>query len=179
MSKFKVGVKVNYLLILKIWGKGNNTRVLCRCDCGKEKEFYMTNIRPKPNSRYTMSCGCKRREIVSKKNSTHGMGRTKFYKRWRSMFDRTSPKYICAKDYVGIKVCKRWNKFENFRSDMFEQYKDHVSKFGERQTTFDRINPFKGYSPKNCRWATFSVQRKNTKKEFLKNLGKKGLLKNY
>lgn len=97
------------------------------------------------------------------------MGSTKFYKRWRSMFDRTSPKYICAKNYVGIKVCKRWAKFEVFKKDMYKSYELHKELHGERQTTLDRIDPFKNYSPSNCRWATFSEQNRNTKKMFLRN----------
>lgn len=83
------------------------------------------------------------------------------------MFDRISPKYICAKDYVGIKVCKRWSKFENFLDDMLGDYCVHAALWGERQTTLDRINPFKDYSKKNCRWATFSEQNLNTKRQWL------------
>lgn len=83
------------------------------------------------------------------------------------MFDRIAEKYICAKDYKGIKVCKRWSKFEKFKRDMWQSYSEHKEKYGERQTTLDRINPFKGYSPKNCRWATFSEQVKNRKKNYL------------
>lgn len=82
------------------------------------------------------------------------------------MFDRCSPKYICAKDYVGIKVCKRWSNFKNFYKDMYESYSQHKELNGERQTTLDRVNPFKGYSKKNCRWATFSQQSETTKKKF-------------
>jgi len=127
----------------------------------------MANIQPrKGKSRYTRSCGCQRGKLVSEKNTDHGLSKTKFYKRWRSMFDRCSPKYICAKDYVGIKVCKGWSKFTSFYKDMHESYLVHKSLHGERQTTLDRINPYKGYSKKNCRWATFSEQTKNTKKQY-------------
>lgn len=96
------------------------------------------------------------------------MTKTKFYKRWRSMFDRCSPKYICAKDYVNIKVCKKWHNFIKFKNDMYGKYLEHKKIHGERQTTLDRVNPFLGYSPENCRWATFSEQNYNTKKQWLK-----------
>jgi len=158
---------MSYLTILKVLGKGVYKKVLCRCDCGKEKIFFFSNIVPKPNARFTSSCGCKRSELVSNKNTKHAMTGTKFYKRWRSMFDRLSPKYICAKDYVGIKICPSWYKFENFLKDMFALYEAHKEKYGERQTTLDRINPFGNYEPENCRWATFSEQNRNTKKNFV------------
>ena len=145
---------------------------MCKCDCGKEKEFYLSNIIPKPNARYTKSCGCQRKRLVNEKMTIHGLSKTKFYKRWRSMFDRCSPNYICASSYKNIKVCKRWNKFENFYEDMYEKYIIHRKKNGERQTTLDRINPFKGYSKENCRWATFIEQAQTRKNNFKKNYQK-------
>lgn len=52
----------------------------------------------------------------------------------------------------GIKVCKRWRFFREFYKDM-----------GPRPAgrTLDRINNNKGYSPGNCRWATWKQQSKN------------------
>lgn len=52
----------------------------------------------------------------------------------------------------GIKVCKRWLKFENFLADM-----------GERPpgTTLDRKDNKKGYNKKNCRWACAKTQANN------------------
>lgn len=57
----------------------------------------------------------------------------------------------------GITVCKRWkDSFENFLEDM-----------GKKPTpkhTLDRIDNSKGYSPKNCRWVTRSIQGSNRRK---------------
>ena len=170
LPKYRVGIKINYLTILEILGKGVNRKCICKCECGTVKEFYISNIAPKKNARYTVSCGCKKSEITSAKNKTHGMSNTRFYKRWRSMFDRISPKYICAKDYKDVTICERWSKFNNFYKDMFDSYKLHKDIFGERQTTLDRVNPFGNYELSNCRWATFSEQNYNTKKHYDNNL---------
>jgi hypothetical protein len=54
--------------------------------------------------------------------------------------------------FKGVKVCKRWMKFENFLADM-----------GERPVGkgIDRIKNHKGYQPGNCRWATPKEQARN------------------
>jgi hypothetical protein len=75
---------------------------------------------------------------------------------WRMMLARCQNHNSAAYQYYGakgIKVCKRWHKYENFLADM-----------GERPSSahsLDRIDTHKGYSPANCRWATRSEQQKN------------------
>lgn len=96
----------------------------------------------------------------------HGMYGTRFYKLWGQMIQRaTNPKRNRAHLYLGkgISVCDEWRLFNNFKNDMLPSYLDHVNKHGENQTTLDRIDSDKGYFLGNCRWATKSVQRRNTK----------------
>lgn len=52
----------------------------------------------------------------------------------------------------GIRVCKRWDDFTLFLSDM-----------GERPSgfTLERINNARSYSPSNCKWASWEEQHRN------------------
>ncbi len=77
------------------------------------------------------------------------MNETAFYKRWSGMIARCNNKKLKQyKDYGGrgIKVCKRWEKFENFRDDMLSTYK--------KELQLDRVNNDGDYKPSNCRWVT-------------------------
>lgn len=68
----------------------------------------------------------------------------------------------------GITVCERWLNFQNFKEDMEESYMKHREENGmtaERiNTTLDRVDNEKGYSPENCRWSTYLEQRHNQRK---------------
>jgi len=85
---------------------------------------------------------------------THGMRGSPEYIVWRGMRARCeNPRATDFEHYGGrgIKVCERWQKFENFYADM-----------GPRPParTLDRINNDGNYEPGNCRWATLSEQRR-------------------
>lgn len=78
------------------------------------------------------------------------------YHSWSSMIQRcTNSKRRSYQHYGGrgIKVCDRWLKFENFLADM-----------GPRppNTTLDRVNNDKDYTPQNCRWADTRTQARNS-----------------
>lgn len=89
------------------------------------------------------------------------MHKTRTYVSWDAMLQRcTNVKHHKWKDYGGrgIRVCRRWHKFENFLADM-----------GERPVgkTLDRKNNDGNYCKGNCRWATRSEQQRN-KREYRK-----------
>lgn len=126
--------------------RAGRTLAQCRCDCGS----VTTRDAAKLNSGESRSCGC-----APPPNKTHGRSRTPLYRVWLAMHQRCgNPRDSSFRNYGarGIAVCERWATFENFFADM-----------GERppNTSIDRRDNDKGYSPDNCRWATRTVQNTN------------------
>lgn len=75
---------------------------------------------------------------------------------WRHMIQRcTDQNYHSFHRYGGrgIKVCKRWENFYNFVTDMYPKYEYGLS--------LDRKDNDKGYTPKNCRWTDRLTQSQN------------------
>ena len=88
--------------------------------------------------------------------SFHGLTNTPEHRVWRRIRRRCySPQYHCYHRYGGrgIKVCERWEDFNNFLADM-----------GNRpgpKFTVERIDNDDDYEPSNCKWATMAEQNKN------------------
>lgn len=127
-------------------GQGRLFRVKCKCglvfDTSRQCAVKAT-------------LGCVR--CRAEGNKTHGMWKSPVYVTWDSMKKRCqNPKSREWKHYGGrgIKVHKRWQKFENFYADM-----------GDRAPgmTLDRIDCNGDYCKENCRWITQKEQCRNTR----------------
>lgn len=138
----------------------------CLCDCGNSIEMRRSYLQ----ATEVPSCGCHKSEVLSALQTKHGMYGTPTHKSWMKMKERCYLDSYKEKDYYqdrGIKVCDRWlESFENFLEDM-----------GERPegTSLDRIDPDKGYSPENCRWADLTIQAYNRRMNTNNTSGRTGV----
>lgn len=92
----------------------------------------------------------------------HGMSGTRIYNIWCAMKQRCQyPSHNRFKNYGGRGIHCYWDNFEEFMSEMYDSYLRHCKKFGEKNTTIDRIDPNEGYCASNCKWNTLWNQNLN------------------
>ena len=146
-------MRCGYLTAISYAGSdGRKSLWIVKCDCG--------NVITMPASEFLKgkqkSCGCKRKKLISARNTRHGMSNTPIWNVWHSMVERcTVPTAQAWKNYGGrgIKVSEEWMTFENFYQDMKDGYRHGL--------TLDRIDVNGPYCKSNCRWITMKGQARN------------------
>lgn len=155
LTKYKFG---RLTPVRRVENVGKVTVWLCICDCGNYKKIRYPDLM----SGRTVSCGCKHKENLLKRNLKHGMAttnnRSRLYRIWAGMKSRCTNKNATHYDRYGgrgITVCKEWlNDFETFRDwALANGYKENLS--------IDRIDNNGNYEPGNCKWVTDKGQGRN------------------
>jgi hypothetical protein len=131
----------------------DNSCWVCHCDCGTEKTVNSSSLRR------SGSTGCaKCKPLKGLLLRKHGETKTRLYRIWSQMKNRcANPKNQAYLLYGGrgITVCPEWQ-------ESFEAFRNWAKDNGYSETlTIDRKNNDRGYSPENCRWATYAEQSQN------------------
>lgn len=134
----------------------------CRCDCGGETIARVSSL----TGGNTKSCGCRPRGGSRRVHGeSAGPKPTAEYQCWLGILRRCND--ASRPDYPnyggrGIRVCTRWQKFENFLADMGQR--------PDRDHSIDRINLNGNYEPSNCRWASRKEQNRNSRRNHMVTL---------
>jgi len=126
----------------------------CRCKCGGTTVVPTNEL----TTGGTQSCGCLRRErLHNRRFNAHMMSNSPEYVSWSQMLARCRNKDDKNYGGAGVRVCRRWHKFENFLKDM-----------GPRPagTSLSRFADRGNYRPGNVAWHTRKQQGLERRKCF-------------
>lgn len=117
------GQQIGQWTVLDCYQRNSKTRVLCRCQCGTERELSARNIAV-GRSR---SCGCHR-------NRKHGQSYTVEFRRWNTQLARGQ-------------LCDAWESFE-----MYLAYVSSLPGYGVPGARLTRIKLRFPFRPGNVEW---------------------------
>ena len=156
-----IGKRFGRLTVIKENGKSKNGSLmyLCECNCGNVVTVRGISLR----NGDCKSCGCLRKEVSSKGNSTHGHSNERLFNVWRCMIKRCYD--VNHSSYYryggrGIGVCDKWlNNYEAFRDFMLAN--GYPQDAGPYEYSIDRIDNDGNYDENNCRVVTAKIQSLN------------------
>jgi len=124
----------------------------CRCRCGKQKTIRVSDLL-RGN---TVSCGCRRSEMIGNRSRTHAKTGSRAFELWLRIKSRCfNPRFHQWKDYGGrgITMHPAWrDSFEAFYRDVGDP---------PRGQTLDRKNNDGHYEPGNVRFTDRITQANN------------------
>ena len=127
-------------------------------ECPFCKLHFKTITADVKNGKSTKCLSCARKVST---NAKHNDSKTRLYNIWCSMIDRVENKKSTSyEDYGGrgITICEEWrNNYPSFKKWALQNGYSNSLKI-------DRIDNDLGYFPNNCRWATQTIQSRNTRR---------------
>lgn len=161
LPDLKYGDIIGDMIILDTYKTDKNVKMgKVKCSiCGKERDVVVKDLNRGKGTSHKTSCNRK----VNNYNY-HGLRQEhpRLFSIWYDIVRRTNNENCKGyKTYGGKGIKNKFSSFEEFVELMADSYYEHVAEYGEHNTTIDRIDNTKGYSYKNCRWATYETQSIN------------------